>query len=186
MNGKLFENLPKLLVVSLRNNTCVNRNYNGVSDMTRLRTNIALTCGFKEPVGRIPATETTANPLKRQTPVICEQTDPKTCAFRRSTIVKRNAEIIGKDNEQVIDQLNFSFNLDIYFLPIYIYKKFPNLDTLWAVSNSLKLVRKKNFENLSKLRFLDLKNNLISSVRSNTFEGLKNLQYIALSKTTLC
>lgn len=71
-------------------------------------------------------------------------------------------------------------NKAIKYLPIRIYEVFPNLREYWARECSITAISKKNFKRLAQLKELFLSSNLIETVPSNAFEDLVKLRWVRL------
>lgn len=61
-------------------------------------------------------------------------------------------------------------------------KNFPELKSIDADFCSIRFIFKQNFENLNKLRYLDLDGNKIERINDDTFEDLLSLKVLMLSK----
>ena len=99
-----------------------------------------------------------------------------------TAIIRRNVEISLEAPNPNITHLFLNDNKDVYFLPIQVHEKMPKLERYWAASCSVLSISKKNFEKLHELKWLDLKDNFITSIPSNTFEDLKNVREIYLGE----
>lgn len=101
------------------------------------------------------------------------------CYITATTIASPGFTISQRDG--AIGGLYFAENKEIYFLPEKLAETFPNLLTYFAHSCSITEVSKIHFENLVKLRTLELFRNQIEKIPSNTFEDLKSLEHLDLS-----
>lgn len=81
-----------------------------------------------------------------------------------------------------IDGLYFNENKKIEYLPVEVYRSFPNLGHYWANNCSIKEIFRKNFEKLYNIDFIRLIGNQIEKIPSDTFADLSLLRAIALSK----
>lgn len=96
-----------------------------------------------------------------------------------SAINLSNVTIAGLENSKV-DAILLDYNKNVHFLPVSIYKKFPNLETYLAKNASIKEISVLNFDRLSSLQHLDLRANQIEFVPNYCFEGLAKLRDIFL------
>lgn len=97
--------------------------------------------------------------------------------------------MISADNVELLDNkifdvnaIIFDYNKKIEFLPINVYKSFPNLKTYYASQASIKNITSSNFKRLLKLKLLDLSRNQIEIIPEDCFQGLNQLQKICLGK----
>lgn len=81
--------------------------------------------------------------------------------------------------------ISFDWNQKVKFLPVKVYKKFPNLAIYSAVGASITEISASNFEKLSSLEVLNLYNNQIKSIPDDCFQGLTKLYKINLGKVKL-
>lgn len=82
--------------------------------------------------------------------------------------------------DETIEELDFSLNKKIRFLPIKVARTFSNLLAYFADSCSLTEISKDNFENLVNLTTLSLRENQTERIASDTFEDLKSLRGLYL------
>lgn len=94
----------------------------------------------------------------------------------------KSTQVTISESDNQIDGINFSENRNILFLPVLVYKKFPNLIAYYAFHCSIREISKKNFEKLSRLEDLNLNSNQIERIRSDTFEDLVALQQLHISE----
>lgn len=102
--------------------------------------------------------------------------------MRGSTTINSTGFTISNYDETV-GYLHFFNNKKIQFLPEYPAKNFPNLIVYRAWACAIEKVFKVNFENLNKLRLLDLKTNQLERIESDTFEDLISLDFLDLRKS---
>lgn len=107
----------------------------------------------------------------------------KNACYLNSTtiIVASKVRFAGPKNSNV-DAILFDNNVDLQFLPVNIYEKFPNLERISGESAAVKAISSMNFERLLKMKFLNLKANRIEFIPNDCFEGLLNLIEINLCK----
>lgn len=117
----------------------------------------------------------------------CEKVDRfdtfKKCCYLNSmtAISSIDSNVAGLENFNV-DAILFNGNRKIKYLPINVSKKFPNLETFLAKNAFVKEISALNFERLSKLKFLDLRENQIKFIPDYCFEDLIKVNTILLSK----
>lgn len=106
----------------------------------------------------------------------------KTCYMIDSTVIDASDFTISTPRDETIKGLSFIWNEKISFLPLKIAEKFPNLIGINGMNCSIKTIRKENFQNLNKLKWIWLSINQIETIFSDTFEGLLTLEEITLGK----
>lgn len=106
----------------------------------------------------------------------------KCCFLDKLTVIKEvNLTFSGLENPDV-ETIFFSGNKKIEFLPVNVYKKFPNLKSYYAGEASIKEISTLNFAKLTKVKRLDLFGNQIEFIPDDCFQGLLKLRKIDLSK----
>lgn len=102
------------------------------------------------------------------------------CYLDVTTVISEiNSTIADVENSDVRVVL-FEDNKNIHFLPVNIYKTFPNLETFAARNAAIKEISALNFKRLTNLNYLDLAFNQIKSIPNNCFYGLSELRQIFL------
>lgn len=105
----------------------------------------------------------------------------KTCFMDKTTSIDtKNVTISTLDN--LIGGLDLTDNKNIFFLPVGVSEKFPNLLGYIARKVSIKEISRSNFKGMDKLKFLNLYGNQIEKITSETFIDLKNLEKLYLGK----
>lgn len=79
--------------------------------------------------------------------------------------------------------LCFDLNKEVYYLPVDVYKTFPNIEVYSASECSLRSISKENFQKLMSCTYLWLKHNELFKIDSNTFEDLVSLEKLYLGMT---
>lgn len=103
------------------------------------------------------------------------------CCFMQND-VEINAKSLKIVNvDETVTALDFSHSKKIFFLPIDVKESFVNLKALAALECQISEISDMNFRGLSRLKFLDLTENLIETIPSHTFDDLISLEYLALS-----
>ncbi|KAG5681808.1 hypothetical protein PVAND_011216 [Polypedilum vanderplanki] len=74
---------------------------------------------------------------------------------------------------------------NIKYLPVSIYKAFPNLITYKTQQYAVSHLRRDNFKNLKKLHNLDLFDNLIETIDADSFVDLIELKYFFIGKNKI-
>lgn len=108
-----------------------------------------------------------------------------TCFLNQYTIIDKKNESIHFMLDRSIDGLYFNENKAIRYLPVEVYRSFPNLVHYWANNCSIQEISRKNFEKLYNLDFIRLVGNMIKKISSDTFVDLPLLRSLALSKLNL-
>lgn len=104
----------------------------------------------------------------------------KTCRIPTTGIIEPQVTFSGYDES--MGALTFDTNPKIYYLPVQVALKFPNLMAYDANSGFIKVVTKQHFRGLTKLKALSLQNNQIEKIPNDTFEDAKALKIIYLGK----
>lgn len=98
-----------------------------------------------------------------------------------STVIDSNEFLIRSESALDVDEMVFTRNKKIEYLPANIAEKFANVYTILAANCSIKSVSKENFQGLQFLRRVVLENNQIERIDSDTFTDLEALSTIDLS-----
>lgn len=106
----------------------------------------------------------------------------KTCFMNETTVISSPSTLINNNKDETIKELNFYRNTKIEYLPIFIYKSFPNATVIIAQFCSIRSIEFRNFELLDELTHLYLSDNQISTVPDNTFQSLTSLRDLDLSE----
>lgn len=117
----------------------------------------------------------------------CEKKDrykmfAKCCYLNETTVI--NSSNVSMGGLEMADLTGFFLNNNkkIQFLPVDVYKKFPNLEFYSASEAGIKEISALNFKRLSSLMFLDLSRNQIEFIPDECFHGLFRLSKLRLSK----
>lgn len=92
------------------------------------------------------------------------------------------ADVTISTRNNSIKALVLQDNKKIFFLPVRVGEKFPNLQGYTAYGCSIKVISRENFETLGNLEYLELGGNQIETISSDTFSSLKNLENLMLCK----
>lgn len=126
----------------------------------------------------------------KATEIDCEMIEPiarfeKCCYLNEAAeISEANVTFAGVVNPDV-EAIQLRGNKNIEFLPVDVYKKFPNLEVYMAKSASVKQISALNFAKLPKLRLLNLQGNQIEFIPDDCFQGLTRLYKIDLRNESL-
>lgn len=112
------------------------------------------------------------------------QAKVKKCWMTQTTAIESLFYTIVNSDEMVTS-LDFTNNKKILYLPINVYKNFPELDTYEAGYCLIKEIKKTNFANLKNLHWLFLNQNQIEIVPVDAFEDLSSLARLFLSMEIL-
>ena len=134
--------------------------------------------------------------LGYKSPVTCEEKYPWThygvykgvqsCIMNtQKTRIDSPFRTFSDAKDESIKGMDFNGNKYVYYLPIRTYEKFPNIVVYDASGCSLKAIKRENFEGLTKLESLDLRNNNLVRIQNDTFGDLKNLTYLSLGEPIL-
>lgn len=102
------------------------------------------------------------------------------CWMHNSITTDSNNAIISADS--TVTTLILGGNKNHKLLPVDVAISFPRLRTYSAWNNSIEIIQKRHFENLTFLTNLNLCRNQIKTVASDTFEGLTSIVYIRLGE----
>jgi len=106
----------------------------------------------------------------------------ETCYMNKTTSIDSPDTTISSARDTRVGGIEMDRNKQIQFLPVEIYKSFPNLVVLWADSCSIKAITKDNFKNLEQLRLIGMSFNLITTIPSDAFKGLESLERLYLGE----
>lgn len=131
----------------------------------------------------LSATQTTARE------VACEKIEnrswfdtlKRTCFMNQGTVIDTPDTMIIPFDQSVLG-LWLNNNKNIKFLPRKIHQSFPDLVGFSAYSCSLTTIEKENFVNLTKLKYLDLRENRLTKLHDNLFEDLAALEVLWLGE----
>lgn len=104
-----------------------------------------------------------------------------TCQMEKITKIDGMDATIAETNYSILG-LSFYTNKKVFYLPVDVAERFPNLVAYDASECAIKKISKANFVGLEKLRSLALVENHIEKIYSNTFEDLVELEYLWLCK----
>lgn len=116
--------------------------------------------------------------------VRCEQfrDSAKLCLMNNFTVIDSNdIEMTSRRNE--IEEIVFTNNKNIKFLPIRMHQTFPNLREIIAYGCSIQNISRSNFDKLNRLRKLILENNHLETIKSDTFRDLLRLEELSLGNS---
>lgn len=108
----------------------------------------------------------------------------RTCRMDQDTIIDSKDFSLANADEN-ITEIYTDANLNLKYLPVNIYEKYPNLISISSWYCGLKSVSKDNFKGLTKLRRLAINQNRISIVENNTFEDLEALEWLYLDNNRI-
>jgi Leucine-rich repeat (LRR) protein len=106
----------------------------------------------------------------------------KTCWMSKTERIDKQDVKISSERDELVQALQFHDSKSIFYLPINVDEKFPNLVVYYAGSCSIKKISKQNFIGLSSLKVLILEQNQIEQIPSETFNDLISLERLWLSK----
>lgn len=174
LNGKAFENLKNLELIGLKWNICsdhgfaLTHNYLTIANAPEI---VTKQCGYEE----IDSKE-----------VFCERYRDfdlyETCYMDTNTIIDSDNFVVGDLKDEDVGAVISNRNKKIEYLPLQIYKQFPNLYLYLASECAIKQISKENFEKLNRLTVLNLAHNQIQKIRADTFVGVPSLSNVLLSE----
>lgn len=175
MNGEVFKGLKKLNQTFLSSNVCIKDDFIGQFAIALMPKFIEKKCSFDEP-NLLPKKEVSCDYVR------FEYETGLTCSMSRIAFINTTGVTISASRNESIMALTLILNNKIKYLPENIVEKFPNLDIYFAKFCSLTSISKRNFNGLSVLTKISLKDNKIEKIPSDTFEDLKNLKSLDLGK----
>lgn len=104
------------------------------------------------------------------------------CFMDKTTAINGKNFIIADLKDEEVEGIVFHSNRLVEYLPYKVHLQPPNLSTYRAAFCSIKEISKENFENLNRLKHIDLNYNRIEKIAGNTFNGLRSLKKVELSK----
>lgn len=111
-----------------------------------------------------------------------EYDEYETCVMTERTSITSTNFAIADLKDDDVEAIIFDGNRAIEYLPFRIFVQLPEICIYKASQCSIKQVTMENFENLYRLKSIDLSLNQIQKISGNTFKGLKMLQQVNLSK----
>lgn len=105
----------------------------------------------------------------------------KCCYLDSNKVIDVNNVTFGGNEIADVQGIYFEHNKKIRFLPVKVYKKFPNLVFYMASNTVIEEILAANFEKLSSLKILDLYDNKIEFIPDDCFQGLTKLYEMNLS-----
>jgi Leucine-rich repeat (LRR) protein len=182
MNKKVFYKLIQLNVLLLENNYCIDEAFRGVTQLRSLKRKVNEECGYDE-------SQPTTLPMNQLEDVLCEnfaeiERDEffQICLLNDTTTIESMNATISTERDGFIKGLWFNSNKNIFYLPIHVVQKFPNLAIFHADDCNVKQISSANFKGLSKLKRLSLEHNQIQTMMIDTFNDLVNLEFLSLGK----
>ena len=101
------------------------------------------------------------------------------------TTIIDSTDFVYGEADITITEIYSDGNLNLKYLPLNPFEKYPNLLSMSFWLCGLRSVSKSNFEKLSKLRRLALNQNRLSIIEDNTFEDLAALEYLYLDNNRI-
>lgn len=184
MNGIAFANVPRLYVIDLRGNVCVDERFSTQPYTSSFRRAISRNCAANNAAvkgisGHIKTS--CEDPLKSSEYEWFEASSG-CCVLDYGTFIDApDYSFEASEQYTNIMILIIQFQGNIEFLPVLVHNTFPMLKVYSIEHTPIKKMFKKNFEKLFKLEFLRLIDNNIEVIKSNTFEDLISLRRISIS-----
>lgn len=189
MNGNAFVNVPRLVVVILRSNICVDKVFN-IENQILFRRRISRNCA---PAGvarkEISCTEDRgrSESVPKSFFEHFNRTTTDNCVLDLGTTIDSpDYSFFADANYTVIEILYIVYQQNIEFLPVMVHQTFPILKFYYVMDTPVQKLSKENFEKMFKLLSLYLKNNQIEVIRRNTFEDLVSLKYLTIGSIHDC
>lgn len=96
------------------------------------------------------------------------------------TIITTQPSVISTAVKEEVDWFDISENKNVKFLPINVFRKFPNLKIYYAFKSGIVGVYKNNFYGGKNLQGLWLDHNEIVAIESKSFDELSSLKWLYL------
>lgn len=170
LNSHAFAKLTSLDAIHLNQNYCIDDEFQDGPAFKTAFEAIASSCGYDE----IDSVE-----------VVCEryQNIPNEyCLMNERTAINATNFVMGELRDEEVEGIVFDGNKKIEYIPYKIHMQFPNLAIYHANRCSIKQISKENFENLRRLKSIELASNKIQKLAGNTFKGLEKLTKVDLSE----
>lgn len=106
----------------------------------------------------------------------------KLCEMTENTSIDASGVELGVEKDESVLGIRFYDNKKIFYLPVDVYKSYPNLVIYFAHSCNIKFLLKANFKNLGSVKEVHLDNNRIQKLDGEMFEDMSSLQILYLSK----
>jgi len=106
------------------------------------------------------------------------------CINSNHSIFNENTTI-SEEKTEWTKGITFMENKKISYLPIKVYKNFPNLIAYNAYNCSLKTIHRGGFDRLKELQFIGLSHNFLSFICQTAFQSVTKLRYLYLSNNHL-
>lgn len=107
------------------------------------------------------------------------------CVMTDRTAINSTNFVIADLKDEEVEGISFAGNTKIEYLPYKVYLQLPNLVMYKAERCSIKQITKENFENLVRLKQIDISFNQIQKITANTFRGLHSLEEVDLSEFSM-
>lgn len=104
---------------------------------------------------------------------------------RRKTVINNLSFEVSAIRNTEVSGFTIKDSKTVHFLPVKVSDVFPNLLIYEAYNCAINVVSKPNFENLKKLRAIDLQHNQISSFSEDTFDDLSMLIHLDLANNKI-
>lgn len=187
MNGVAFANLPRLVLVDLRGNDCIDKEFSTERSQNIFRHKVSRNCASADASKR----EITCSALNDCTDIINEKLlkyyikTTGCCKLDYGThIDSPDYSFAANTSYSHLEMIHISRQQNVEFLPVSIHEVFPKLKIYYVIHTPIQKISKKNFEKMSNLKLLWLVRNLIEVIKSDTFEDLINLEFITIGSTT--
>lgn len=186
VNGIAFVNLPQVVVINLRQNSCIGKVFEIQRGSNNFRRRISRHCASADVVKK---------QLSCISPIACNEERRSwydhsgCCELDYGTVIDAtDFSFIADKTYTIFKCLNVEHQPNIEFLPISLHERFPNLKVYSVKNAPVRKISKKNFEKMFRLEQLFLDRNQINVIKRDTFEDLINLEFIEIStyKAFLC
>lgn len=101
------------------------------------------------------------------------------------TIIDSLNFVIADPRDDTVKGIVFDGNKNVKYLPYKIHTQFPNLIIYKSNRCAVKQIAMDNFENLSKLKEIELSFNHVQKISANIFKQLPSLKKVYLSELLL-
>lgn len=181
MNGMAFANVPRLVLVELRGNVCVNKLFKTEREPIIFRRKISKNCA---------SADVTRKEISCSAAIDCHEDynhvqmhlynrTLRCCKIEYGTYIDSpDYTFIADKNYNKLEGVTIMDQQTVEFLPILVHERFPILKFYSVVNTAVQRISKKNFEKMYELGFLYMEDNQIEVVRSDTFEDLIRLKII--------
>jgi hypothetical protein len=108
-------------------------------------------------------------------------TSPQTCVYQAALAVSSTVVTVGSTvSKESIIAIDNGGTISNVYMPLDLADSFPNLNMILSSSDRIATLSYRSFKGLTKLKYIDLSHNSISSIDASVFKDAVNLIHIKL------